>query len=208
MVQFTDLSLNSPTSWNWMFGDGGVSTAQNPVHLYASVGTFAVSLNATNGDGSNTTTKAGFITVNALVPPAANFSTNVTIGPAQLTIRFTDTSIGSPTVWNWSFGDGSFSDSQNPVHSYTRPGTYSVSLNITNAVESNTTVKFSYITVFPKGDFNRNWRVDIGDVTTVAYMAVNLTSHDPRADFTNDGKVDVSDAAKIAWYYVGKVVEL
>jgi hypothetical protein len=81
-------------------------------------------------------------------------------------------------------------------------------LNATNGSGSNTTVKIRYITVFPKGDFNRNWRVDIGDVTTVASLAVDLTSHVPYADFTNDGKVDVSDAVKIAWYDMGKVVGL
>jgi len=59
-----------------------------------------------------------------------------------------------------------------------------------------------------KGDFNRNSRIDIGDVTLVAYMAANLITPDLHADFTNDGHVDIVDAAKIAWYYVGKIPEL
>jgi|GEM_PF-1603061 len=44
----------------------------------------------------------------------------------------------------------------------------------------------NYITACPKGDYNANWRVDIGDVTPVANMAVNLTPPDPAADFNGD----------------------
>jgi len=65
-VQFTDLSTNDPTSWSWAFTGGtpSSSTAQNPLVTYNTVGTFAVSLTATNGVGSNTKTVAGYITVN------------------------------------------------------------------------------------------------------------------------------------------------
>jgi PKD repeat protein len=63
-VQFTDTSANNPTSWSWTFGDGGTSTVQNPSHTYTANGVFPVSLTATNGAGSDTETKAGYITVN------------------------------------------------------------------------------------------------------------------------------------------------
>ena len=69
-------------------------------------------------------------------------------------------------------------------------------------------LKTGYITVYPRGDFNTNWRVDIGDVTRVAYMAVGLVPCDIQADFNGDEMVDGGDAAKIAWYYVGKVAIL
>ncbi len=69
-VAFTDQSTNTPTSWNWSFGDGSFANAsqKNPVHTYASPGTFTVSLNATNSAGSDTVTAAGYITVNPPLP--------------------------------------------------------------------------------------------------------------------------------------------
>ena len=63
VVNFTDLSTGSPTSWSWTFGDGGTSTAQNPSYSYGSAGTYTVALTATNGDGSDAATKTGYITV-------------------------------------------------------------------------------------------------------------------------------------------------
>jgi len=62
-VAFSDLSTNGPTSWSWTFGAGGSSTAQNPGHTYAAVGSYTVSLTATNNDGTDTETKTGYITV-------------------------------------------------------------------------------------------------------------------------------------------------
>jgi len=63
IVTFTDLSTNGPTSWAWTFGDATTSTLQNPVKTYMTPGTYNVSLTATNGAGSNSITKTGYITV-------------------------------------------------------------------------------------------------------------------------------------------------
>jgi len=62
-VNFTDASTNAPTSWSWTFGDGGVSSSQNPSHSYAAAGTYDVSLTATNAFGSDGETKSGYVTV-------------------------------------------------------------------------------------------------------------------------------------------------
>jgi PGF-pre-PGF domain-containing protein len=160
-VQFTDSSIGTPTSWNWSFGDGGLSTAQHPVHTYASAGIYTVSLNATNAGGSNTKTAVDYITVN--VPaPVTNFSANQTVGTMPMDVQFTDTSTGTPTSWNWSFGDGSLATVQNPVHTYALAGIYTVSLNATNAGGSNTKTAVDYITVnvpAPVANFSANQTV-------------------------------------------------
>jgi PKD repeat protein len=64
-VHFTDLSTNSPTSWDWTFDGGtpGTSSAQNPSIVYNTAGTYTVTLIATNAIGSDTEIKTGYITV-------------------------------------------------------------------------------------------------------------------------------------------------
>ncbi len=62
-VQFTDLSTNTPTSWLWDFGDGETSTEENPLHTYATAGTYTVTLTATNAAGSDDEVKVDYITV-------------------------------------------------------------------------------------------------------------------------------------------------
>jgi len=62
---------------------------------------------------------------------------------------------------------------------------------------------------FPRGDFNNNWYVDVGDVSMVAYMVINRApARVPDADFNANGFVDIGDAGKIAWFKVGKINEL
>ena len=62
-VQFTDKSLNTPTSWKWNFGDRISSTKRNPEHIYSEDGKYTVTLTVTNAYGSNTTSKSKYITV-------------------------------------------------------------------------------------------------------------------------------------------------
>jgi PGF-pre-PGF domain-containing protein len=147
-VQFTDQSTGSPMSWNWSFGDGNYSSPQSPSHTYAFAGTFTVSLNTTNAAGSNLSTRSNYINVtSSIIPPTASFTGTPTTGAVPLTVQFTDTSNGSPTSWNWSFGDGSYSTVRNPPHTYSLNGTYTVSLNVTNAAGSNTAIRANYISV-------------------------------------------------------------
>ena len=142
-VQFTDTSTGSPTAWSWTFGDGGTSTAENPSHTYTSSNSYTVSLTASSAGGGNTCTKSGYISVT----PAANFSGTPALGTPPLGVQFTDSSTGSPTSWSWTFGDTGSSTLQNPGHSYTAVGSYSVALTATNAYGNNTKTRASYVTV-------------------------------------------------------------
>ena len=142
------------------------------------------------------------------IPPTAAFTANRTSGTLPLAVLFTDTSSGSPSTWLWSFGDGATSTNQNPVHTYTAPGNYTVNLTATNAGGSSTETRPDYITVTIRGDFNGNGEVDIGDVSKVAWMVVGKEPADLAADFNGNGRVDIGDAAKIAYYFVGKIGEL
>jgi PKD repeat protein len=137
-VQFTDTSTGLPTSWAWNFGDGVTDTVQNPNHVYTTAGTFTVSLTATNGLGSTTTSQTITTTAGGTAPTAA-FSFTPNGGVVPLPVQFTDTSTGVPTSWAWNFGDGGTDTVQNPNHVYTTAGTFTVSLTATNGLGSTTT---------------------------------------------------------------------
>ncbi|OPY28733.1 MAG: PKD domain protein [Methanocella sp. PtaU1.Bin125] len=78
---------------------------------------------------------------------SADFMADVNTGAAPLTVQFTDTSEGSPSGWEWDFGDGSYSTLQDPVYTYNRPGTYTVTLNVTDGTQ--TATKSGRIVVTP-----------------------------------------------------------
>ena len=77
--------------------------------------------------------------------PNADFSASATAGSAPLSVNFSDLSTGAPTSWLWSFGDSSTSTLQSPVHTYSIPGSYTVSLTVTNPSGSSTKTKSNYI---------------------------------------------------------------
>jgi PKD repeat protein len=144
-VTFTDISTETPTEWNWSFGDGTDSTEQNPVHTYSEAGNYTVTLAASNAAGSDTKVKNNYITV--LQKPAANFWGYPKSGNAPLNVAFTDISTGLPTAWNWSFGDGTYSDEQNPKHTYSAAGIYDVTLTVSNEAGMGAMTKHNYINI-------------------------------------------------------------
>jgi len=159
-VQFTDISTNNVTKWNWSFGDKGISNQSNPVYTYQKEGNYTVNLTVWNGR-NNITVKTRYIDALPSLP-VANFTANITTGGFPLTVQFTNTTTGNQTWWNWSFGDGNVSTLANPINKYSRPGNYTVILNVTNRAGFNASIKTNYITVVP-------W-------PPVANFTVNITS--------------------------------
>ncbi len=159
-VDFTDLSTNTPTSWQWTFegGNPATSTFQNPTNItYNTAGTFDVTLTATNAYGSDTEVKTDYITVQVIPPPEAAFTADETTIYAGESVTFTDQSTGGPTAWEWTFEGGSPANSnqQNPgAVTYNIPGLYDVSLTVSNQNGSTTETKTDYITVLATADYN------------------------------------------------------
>jgi len=147
IVAFTDTSDASPSRWSWDFGDGTNSTEQNPAHTYSAAGTYNVSLVAWNKLGSDTMEKPRLVTVRNPAAPVANFTGTPAIGSAPLRVSFNDTSSNIPTVWLWTFGDGMNTTVQNPEHTYSVPGNYTVSLDVANEDGTNSMTKPMYISV-------------------------------------------------------------
>ena len=148
-VSFLNSSTGDITDYSWDFGDGGGSLAQNPSHTYTVAGTYTVTLTVTGPGGSDTATCGSCIVVTDPVPPApvADFSPDSPGGEAPVTVSFMNMSTGDITSYSWDFGDGGGSTTQNPSHTYTTAGTYSVSLTVTGPGGSDTATCGSCIVV-------------------------------------------------------------
>ena len=147
VVQFLDTSKPSPSHWTWDFGDGSTAHSQNPTHTYTTSGVFAVTLTAGTPYCRNSTGISSSHNVSIGSPPLVSFSGSPREGMVPLTVIFSESSSGIPTAWNWSFGDGEFSENPAPTHTYTAGGAYTVTLNATNAYGTGTLSKTAYITV-------------------------------------------------------------
>lgn len=132
-VAFTNTSV-SGSSYNWNFGDFTSSALTSPTHYYTEAGFYLVTLsgNVPNAAGTGFCTLTD--TAHIEIPLAADF--DVVIGCDGAPVCFTDKSTytagNSIGVWNWNFGDGNFSGLQDPCHTYSAAGTYTVILTISN----------------------------------------------------------------------------
>lgn len=135
MINFTDASTGtgSSTAYSWDFGNGQTSTSQNPAHTYTASGSYSVCLTIITQipNGSCTDTYCQVISVQCGTGTSctANWSSQ-TGSSSGCTINFTDLSAGA-SAWTWDFGDGNTALTQNPSHTYTASGTYTVCLTIT-----------------------------------------------------------------------------
>jgi PGF-pre-PGF domain-containing protein len=142
--------------------------------------------------------------------PVAEFTANVSSGAAPLVVLFTASGTsGVSTSWLWDFGDGVTSkNAMNATHTFTKPGTYKVTLTVTSDAGNSSIAKQGYITVtdsatpypgVPIANFNSN--------VTEGYapLAVQFSDTSQNAisrvwDFDNDGKTDSDDLSPVYVY--------
>ena len=149
-VNFTDQSTGNPNFWKWNLGNNTVSFLQNPSTIYLNPGTYTVKLVIRNAAGlADSLTKLQYIIVHA--KPVTNFSAAPLTGCFPLPVNFTDLSTaGSGNIgsWLWNFGDGNTSTQQNPTHTYTASGNYTILLVVTNSTGcSKSFTKSNYISI-------------------------------------------------------------
>ncbi|MGI6374891.1 MAG: PKD domain-containing protein [Anaerolineae bacterium] len=135
-VDFVDDTTGGemPYTYAWDFGDGGTSTSQSPSHTYAAAGSYEVTLTVTDAQAPPVQDSQTH-TVNVWEGPTAAFTASPMTGDVPLEVTFTDTSTkGDEDIvsWAWDFDDGGTSTSQNPTHTFTDAGTYSVELTVTD----------------------------------------------------------------------------
>jgi PKD repeat protein len=175
-VEFTNMSTGA-VSYYWDMGNGNTSTLPNPSNLYTNPGSYTVFLVAIDATGNrDTATIVNYITVAPL--PAADFYATATTSCLDNNLfHFINTSIGGSS-YLWDFGDGNTSTAQNPTHSYTLSGTFTVTLIVTNGSGcSDQEIRNEYITIYPKPDATITASDTIScDPSTVFHFTNNATA--------------------------------
>jgi PKD repeat protein len=82
--------------------------------------------------------------------PFADFAITASFSTEPPKINFIDKSTGSPTSWFWDFGDNNTSTTQNPIHKYSVPRKYNVTLTVKKYTYSNTVKKIIIFTGYKK----------------------------------------------------------
>ena len=148
-VQFTPECSGLIDTWLWDFGDGETSAETEPEHTYESTGIFTVSLVVSGPAGADTLVWTDYITV-LENHPVADFTADPVSGNVPLEVSFTDMSVGVIDSWAWDFGDGTSSDVQNPVHTFTTADSFTITLQVTGPGGSRSKTREHYIHVdFP-----------------------------------------------------------
>ena len=151
-AQFSNSSSDSDgtiATHSWNFGDGSTSSAANPSKTYTTAGTYTVTLTVTDNLGLKSAVKSSTVVVGGStsnVAPKANFTFAVNGLTAVFTNSSTD-SDGTISSHAWTFGDGTTSTLLNPSKTYATPGTYSVSLTVTDNKGAKSPVKTSSVSV-------------------------------------------------------------
>ena len=133
-VNFSSNVTGNPVKWIWTFKgtltERKVTTTGDITYTFPIRGTYDVDLIIVDAKGSQASMhKKAYVKVLKTTPPKANFAIK------QLSnnkARFMDKSLNTPTYWHWTFGDGTTSDEQNPMHTYDKPGKYTVMLAVHN----------------------------------------------------------------------------
>ncbi|MDA9333390.1 PKD domain-containing protein, partial [Saprospiraceae bacterium] len=203
VVTFTNQSSNADT-YNWDFGDGNTSTESDPIHTYTSEGTYNVTLTATNDCGIATSTQSVIID---LVPVAVFGTVGLPTDCAEFVLEFIDQSTNNPTEWSWTFegGNPATSTEQNPTVTYSTPGTFDVSLTVTDAVGMDTNNADDYVVVQGQATADFDYTVDALEVTFdnqstgsgLTYLwdfgdGNTSTDSDPIHTYTEEGIYDVT----------------
>lgn len=199
IVQFTYTEGANPTNLSWDFGNGNTLSGDpsvdsgllSPTISYLLSNSYTVTLEVTNDNGTTTFTSTNFITV--FQDPIADFSATPTEGCGAFTVFFTDQStLGDApiTQWNWDFGDGGSSNNVNPNYVYDTPGTFDVSLSITDQNGCNSIFSYQDLIeatdgVYPEFEVNTNSSCEIPTVISFTDLSTGagILSYD--WDFDN-----------------------
>lgn len=138
-------------NWDWDMGDGTQTTGTSVMHTYAESGTYTIQLTTTNECGSNTVTTE----VTVLTAPTGTFTAStLSVCPGEMVVLQADETEGVTYSWDIPGGDPSSSDEAMVMTSFATPGSYDVSLSVTNAAGTTTTQQTVIVNSQPVADFS------------------------------------------------------
>ena len=179
---FRDLST-IPTgiinSWFWTFGDNRTTTENNPLHVYDDPGDYDIHMRIASDHGCKDSTDGA---IRVAPRPLVDFvSTNACLGYIVGLNDLSTAATGPIVQYVWNFGDGTTTTDQNPVHLYSAPGWYEVSLSATTDSGCTTTlIRPNALQVYapPAPQFLNN-ATDANDI----YPMVNFLNTTPNATY-------------------------
>jgi PKD repeat protein len=145
--------------YRWDFGNGNTSVLANPVNVYTVSGRYTIKLTVTYSNGDKDSVEMLDV-VHVVGLPKPDFSLPYTQLCPNSTLQFTNKSQDA-VRYIWDFGDGLSSADPNPVHTYAKPGVYTVKLLATNKYNCSEVKEVKNALVIqdvPKANFTVNQR--------------------------------------------------
>jgi PKD repeat protein len=175
VVSFDDLSTGVVEFWDWSFpgGNPSFSNDQFPFTEYNTPGVYDVSLTVENNVGSDTHTEIGAVTILGLPTPGFTFTNT-----SGLTYQFMNTSSSDVEDFAWDFDDGTFSQQENPLHTFPGAGTYLVELEVFNECGSDVIIQTIIVDPVLVADFTSDVTNGCADLTV---QFTDLSDGDPDA---------------------------
>jgi len=195
------------TAFAWDFGDpasgaNNTSTLQNPCHTFSAPGTYTVTLTSSNPCGPSVFTKQVCIAA----PPVPSFTIDNAIGCAPLNVIATNTSVITNScsqltyLWSvtyaagfcgtipaWSFTNATNANSVNPSFQFTGPGTYTITLAVTNPCGTFTTTRIVTVKKPPTVVINAITNICAGGTINPSAVVTNCGTNAPTYAWTFPG---------------------
>lgn len=174
-LSVSDAGVDAINQWLWNFGDGLTDTIQNPSHLFAMAGRFDIMLTVKDtNDCQKTISKP----INYYPVPTTidiNPTANTVCVPFDVTFENNSIPVDSSYTVVWDFGDNSTGNTVSPTHTYSEPGLYDVSIEITSPMGCYTDTLFmDYINALPS------------PTAAFSYLPVQPNNFEPTVDFINE----------------------
>ncbi|MBN2273476.1 MAG: gliding motility-associated C-terminal domain-containing protein [Bacteroidales bacterium] len=159
MVKFTfnnNSGVDTINSFAWDFGNGESSYIADPDSVFYNVpGPYTIILffgrDATNMLENDPIIKSNYITVYPTITADFTYNDTTELGFYAVSFRHKDQPYVNAGIYSWDFGDGSFSDERNVVHTYPGPGTYNVKLSVSTPAGCNDSTEQAIVLTIPPG---------------------------------------------------------